>query len=359
MRTRPDDGLCSLTGAWSCISSTTRFVWPGDHLLWELKTTEGDAPVDAGGVVSYTHAGGIDRPLVITKGVVSIVTHQNWRGQFARGTYGVNSGRAAGVRSDCAEYPAQGCTPIPWPGERTTPRHELTEPEGQIQNWWGGLVDGMRDASGLMYMRNRYYDPQSGQFTQPDPVGLAGGLNAYGFAAGDPVSYSDPYGLCPAYLVDSKTLLCPGGLTHTQYDQLEDAITLGLQPAGALPLLSMLENGRIVSSQQLEGTENRAQVVHPFAAPDTIRIGPAFWGYSLVEMSWMISHEYGHVLQRLISGLVYFDRRLSVRGWFELTARAKDGSTGSMYAKLQQYDANMFSCSVVVDASSFSQRYCR
>jgi uncharacterized protein RhaS with RHS repeats len=44
-------------------------------------------------------------------------------------------------------------------------------------------------------MRNRYYDPATGQFTQADPIGLAGGLNAYGFAAGDPVSYSDPYGL--------------------------------------------------------------------------------------------------------------------------------------------------------------------
>jgi hypothetical protein len=31
---------------------------------------------------------------------------------------------------------------------------------------------------------------------QADPIGLAGGLNVYGFAAGDPVSYSDPYGLC-------------------------------------------------------------------------------------------------------------------------------------------------------------------
>ena len=55
----------------------------------------------------------------------------------------------------------------------------------------------MRDATGQMYRRNRYYDPQSGQFTQPDPIGLAGGLNAYGFADGDPVSFSDPYGLCP------------------------------------------------------------------------------------------------------------------------------------------------------------------
>lgn len=29
-----------------------------------------------------------------------------------------------------------------------------------------------------------------------DPIGLAGGLNAYGFANGDPVNYSDPFGLC-------------------------------------------------------------------------------------------------------------------------------------------------------------------
>jgi RHS repeat-associated protein len=56
-------------------------------------------------------------------------------------------------------------------------------------------VDGMRDASGQMYMRNRYYDPQSARFTQEDPIGIAGGLNVYGFAGGDPVSYSDPYGL--------------------------------------------------------------------------------------------------------------------------------------------------------------------
>jgi RHS repeat-associated protein len=63
------------------------------------------------------------------------------------------------------------------------------------QYWHGTLLAEKRDSSGLLYRRNRYYDPTAGRFTQEDPIGLAGGLNVYGFAAGDPVTYSDPYGL--------------------------------------------------------------------------------------------------------------------------------------------------------------------
>jgi hypothetical protein len=51
--------------------------------------------------------------------------------------------------------------------------------------------------TGMLYRRNRYFDTKSGRFTQEDPTGIATGLNAYGFAEGDPVNFSDPYGLCP------------------------------------------------------------------------------------------------------------------------------------------------------------------
>jgi hypothetical protein len=34
-----------------------------------------------------------------------------------------------------------------------------------------------------------------GPYTQPDPIGFAGGLNLYGYAGGDPVNNSDPFGL--------------------------------------------------------------------------------------------------------------------------------------------------------------------
>jgi RHS repeat-associated protein len=71
-----------------------------------------------------------------------------------------------------------------------------TQPQSNTV-WWGNTIRGKADASGLMYMRNRYYDPRTGRFTQQDPIGLAGGLNLYGFASGDPVNYADPFGLCP------------------------------------------------------------------------------------------------------------------------------------------------------------------
>ncbi len=37
-------------------------------------------------------------------------------------------------------------------------------------------------------------NPSTGSSTQLDPIGLAGGLNSYGFGAGDPINFSDPYG---------------------------------------------------------------------------------------------------------------------------------------------------------------------
>jgi hypothetical protein len=39
--------------------------------------------------------------------------------------------------------------------------------------------------------------------TQEDPIGLAGGVNLYGFAAGAPVNFGDAFGLCPDGLKDN------------------------------------------------------------------------------------------------------------------------------------------------------------
>jgi RHS repeat-associated protein len=44
------------------------------------------------------------------------------------------------------------------------------------------------DETGLIYHRARYYDPTLGRFTQPDPLGFAGGdINLYSYVGNNPV----------------------------------------------------------------------------------------------------------------------------------------------------------------------------
>src|SRR5262249_23689942 len=54
-----------------------------------------------------------------------------------------------------------------------------------------GQAGVMSDSNGLDYMRNRYYDPAQGRFTQQDPLGLLGGTNTYTYASNDPLNRFD------------------------------------------------------------------------------------------------------------------------------------------------------------------------
>jgi hypothetical protein len=55
-------------------------------------------------------------------------------------------------------------------------------------------------------------NPRRGGFTQEDPIGLAGGMNSYGFAGGDRINFSDPFGLNPVVCaVPVATPACVAG----------------------------------------------------------------------------------------------------------------------------------------------------
>jgi RHS repeat-associated protein len=55
------------------------------------------------------------------------------------------------------------------------------------------------EETGLHYNMHRYYNPATGRYMTPDPIGLEGGINLYGFVQNDPVNFVDPWGLRGSY----------------------------------------------------------------------------------------------------------------------------------------------------------------
>jgi RHS repeat-associated protein len=61
---------------------------------------------------------------------------------------------------------------------------------GYQSEWASSTEPGLA----LNYLEQRYYDPAIGRFISPDPIGLTGGLNLYGYCGNDPVNRVDPTG---------------------------------------------------------------------------------------------------------------------------------------------------------------------
>ena len=51
------------------------------------------------------------------------------------------------------------------------------------------------EETGLHYNWHRYYDPDTGRYLTPDPIGLAGGINPFVYVENDPVNWVDLLGL--------------------------------------------------------------------------------------------------------------------------------------------------------------------
>ncbi len=208
------------------LSTVRRTVWDGMQELYEIQMPGGDTvaaatmdndtlpplltpvalpvyfdPNPQFGRVAYTHGAGLDQPLSVTRinlrdwpwndsthvwTPLTIAPHWNWRSQADYGTFGDGSYKQCLVGTN-------RCVTVGW---RASAFAYGFEPLADtITAWHGTVISGKEDGAGLLFRRNRYLDPQTGRFTQEDPLGLAGGLNLYAFGGGDPVNFSDPFGL--------------------------------------------------------------------------------------------------------------------------------------------------------------------
>ncbi|MEZ2795165.1 RHS repeat domain-containing protein [Proteus terrae] len=72
--------------------------------------------------------------------------------------------------------------------------------------------------SGLYYNRFRYYDKDTGQYISPDPIGLLGGFNPYGYVH-CPTGWVDPFGLTDKDIVKVRHHTSVEGLEGIKRDQ--------------------------------------------------------------------------------------------------------------------------------------------
>ena len=81
-----------------------------------------------------------------------------------------------------SEYQAWGRTRDEW--------HDWQAGNEQNLRFQGQYLDR---ETGLHYNTFRFFDPDVGRFTQPDPIGLAGGINLYQYSP-NPIGWVDPWG---------------------------------------------------------------------------------------------------------------------------------------------------------------------
>ncbi len=149
------------------VGVTTRMLYDGAAMIGEYNASNALQR-------RFVHGPGMDEPLVWYEG--SGTSDRRWLLADERGSI-VAVTNAAGAATNINTYDEYGV-----PGASNVGRFQNT---GQM---WLSEV-------GVYHYKNRAYAPALGRFLQTDPIGTAGGVNLYAYVGGDPVNFTDTWGL--------------------------------------------------------------------------------------------------------------------------------------------------------------------
>ncbi|MFL1419948.1 RHS repeat-associated core domain-containing protein [Pseudomonas fildesensis] len=122
--------------------------------------------------------------------------------------------------------------------------------------------------SGLHYNRHRYYNPDIGRYLTPDPVKLAGGINAYLYVP-NPTGWIDPLGLsckvgnCPGGILDTHEE-AGGHLLEKHVEQTDAQLFTRLELEPHIPAASTFRNKKEAEALVSKSLTNRREEILKF-----------------------------------------------------------------------------------------------
>jgi RHS repeat-associated protein len=147
-------------------STKTRYIYSGQQRIADYDGTSGAL------LNRYVFGTRLDEPLIkVTAGGTLSYLHHDKNGNVIATTDNTGAVVNRFKYSPWGESPSMTGTTFGYQGQRYD------------------------DETGLYFMKARYFDPKSGRFLQPDPIGYSDGLNLYQFGYNNPNSFSDPLGL--------------------------------------------------------------------------------------------------------------------------------------------------------------------
>lgn len=155
-------------------SVTTGFLYDGADVVQELQGTSRSAPVKA-----HLLTGGIDEVLLRLEGNAGAQRHSV-----------LSDVSNTIMLLDAAQDKIVGYTYEPYGATTADATNDNT------RQYTGRENDNPGIDQGLYYYRARHYMPGIARFISEDPIGWASGqTNNYAYVGGDPINFSDPFGL--------------------------------------------------------------------------------------------------------------------------------------------------------------------